>query len=178
MRLERKILIAFVAGSAAGALARIDGATWLQPPLIALEPIGTIFIRLITMVVIPLVIASVFVGVASLGGARALGRLGGKTLGYFFGTTLAAATVGLIVATLARVGDHGELAGAGVAGTVLSTPPSVVQTLIDLVPQNPFASAAQGGGNCCRSSSPSASSRPRRRHWRATEAERSFASSR
>ncbi|HWH52245.1 MAG TPA: dicarboxylate/amino acid:cation symporter [Gemmatimonadaceae bacterium] len=146
MRLERKILIAFVAGSAAGALARIDGATWLQPPLIALEPIGTIFIRLITMVVIPLVIASVFVGVASLGGARALGRLGGKTLGYFFGTTLAAATVGLIVATLARVGDHGELAGAGVAGTVLSTPPSVVQTLIDLVPQNPFASAAQGGG--------------------------------
>src|SRR6185312_11341960 len=58
----------------------------------------------------------------------------------------AAATVGLIVATLARVGDHGELAGAGVAGTVLSTPPSVVQTLIDLVPQNPFASAAQGGG--------------------------------
>ena len=146
MRLERKILIAFAAGSAAGALARIDGAGWLQQSLIAIEPIGTIFIRLITMVVVPLVIASVFVGVASIGGARALGRLGGKTLGYFFGTTVAAATVGLVVASLAHVGEHGELAGADTVARALSTPPGVVQTLVDLVPQNAFAAATQGGG--------------------------------
>ena len=72
--------------------------------VIALEPIGTVFIRLITMVVVPLVIASVFVGVASLGDVRSLGRIGGKTLGYFVGTTVLAAIVGLVVASVAHVG--------------------------------------------------------------------------
>ena len=43
------------------------------------------------MVVIPLVVASLFVGVASLGDVRRLGRIGGRTLLYFLATTVAAA---------------------------------------------------------------------------------------
>ena len=70
---------------AVGFVSRDPAAPGLQNALIALEPLGTIFIRLITMVVVPLVIASVFVGVASLGDVRALGRIGGKTLLYFLG---------------------------------------------------------------------------------------------
>ena len=80
MRLERQIGIGFVAGALVGALARANGLDWLQAAVVSLEPLGTVFIRAITMVVVPLVVASVFVGVASLGNVRALGRVGGKTL--------------------------------------------------------------------------------------------------
>jgi Na+/H+-dicarboxylate symporter len=104
MKLERRILFGFAAGVAIGFLSRVDGLTPLQLAVIALEPVGTVFIRLITMVVVPLVIASVFVGVASLGDVRALGRVGGKTLVYFLGTTVLAAIIGLLIAMLAGVG--------------------------------------------------------------------------
>src|SRR5205085_179019 len=82
-----------------------SGAEWLYSAVIALEPAGTIFIRLVTMVVIPLVVAGLFVGVASLGDVRALGRVGGRTLVWFAGTTVVAATIGLVVAVAARVGS-------------------------------------------------------------------------
>src|SRR5947199_5671025 len=104
MTLEKKILAGFVAGIGIGFASRVGGAAWLQQFLIALEPVGTAFIRLISMVVVPLVIASVFAGVASLGDVRTLGRVGGKTLSYFLATTLAAAIIGLVVATVAGVG--------------------------------------------------------------------------
>jgi Na+/H+-dicarboxylate symporter len=150
MKLERRILFGFAAGVAIGFLSRVDGLTPLQLAVIALEPVGTVFIRLITMVVVPLVIASVFVGVASLGDVRALGRVGGKTLVYFLGTTVLAAIIGLLIAMLAGVGlaGIGDAAGAGpgVPGPTVATP-ALSQTLINMVPQNPFASAAQGGGD-------------------------------
>jgi Na+/H+-dicarboxylate symporter len=152
MKLDRQILLGFVAGAAIGFISRIGGSAGLQSVLIALEPIGTIFIRLITMVVVPLVVASVFVGVASLGDTKTLGRVGGKTLLYFLGTTAAAATIGLVVAVTANVGsglapvDRDVLAGQ-LPVTAASTTPSIVQIVVNMVPQNPFASAAQGGAD-------------------------------
>ncbi|MGH7615652.1 MAG: dicarboxylate/amino acid:cation symporter, partial [Gemmatimonadaceae bacterium] len=152
MKLERQIGIGFVTGAIVGAASRAAGVDWLRSAVVALEPLGTVFIRSITMVVVPLVVASVFVGVASLGNARSLGRVGGKTLLYFFGTTLAAAIIGLVVALAMHVG--GGLSGAdraalldqpgAPAATATAPPPTFVQTLIALIPQNPFAAAASG----------------------------------
>jgi Na+/H+-dicarboxylate symporter len=101
------------------------------------------------MVVVPLVVASVFVGVASLGDIRSLGRVGAKTLTFFFGTTLVAALIGLLVATTANVGAGFSIPSqdAATAGATTPAVPGVVQTLINLVPQNPFAAAAQGGAD-------------------------------
>ncbi len=153
MRLERQIGIGFVAGIAVGGLSRASGMTWLASAVVALEPIGTVFIRLITMVVVPLVVASVFVGVASLGNVRALGRVGGKTLLYFLGTTLAAAVIGLAVALLTRVGqglpptEQAALIGGAASQATpgpMAAPPTLVQTLVSMIPQNPFAAAASG----------------------------------
>ena len=148
MRLERKILLGFGAGVVVGLAARAPGMGVFATVASDLEPVGTVFIRLITMVVVPLVVASVFVGVASLGDIRSLGRVGAKTLLFFFGTTLAAALIGLLVAMTANVGsgfsipipDATQASGPGAV-------PGVVQTLINLVPQNPFAAAAQGGAD-------------------------------
>lgn len=153
MKLHTRIIVGLMAGAAIGGaarhvepVARIVG--WL-------EPAGTIFIRLITMVVVPLVIASLFVGVASLGDVRRLGRIGGRTLAYFLGTTVIAAIIGTAVALAAGVGtgldpsvrdsiasrfeSAGTNASAGVAAV-----PTLGQTLIGMVPQNPIAAAAQG----------------------------------
>ena len=120
--------------------------------MLACETIGTLFIRSITMVVIPLVVASLLVGIATLGDIRTLGRVGGKTFAYFLGTTVAAALIGLMIATAGRVGQgSGALAGDSspvTAGGAPDAVPSVGQLLINLVPQNIVSSAATG--ICCR----------------------------
>src|SRR5215831_100215 len=148
MRLERQIGIGFVAGAVVGALARASGLEWLRTGVVALEPLGTVFIRAITMVVVPLVIASVFVGVAALGNVRALGRVGGKTLLYFLATTVAAAIIGLAVALAAGLGSGAAqstlLGDTSQAPATVAPPPTLVQTLVSLIPQNPFAAAATG----------------------------------
>jgi proton glutamate symport protein len=151
VKLQTKILVGLVAGVAVGGVSRIPGAEWLQHTLIAIEPIGTVFIRLITMVVIPLVVASLFVGVAALGDVQKLGKIGGKTLAYFLGTTVIAATIGLVVATLFQVGEGAgaslvqrvQAPGVAVVDTTTKIP-GFSQTLVALVPQNLFAAAASG----------------------------------
>ena len=143
MKLQTRIFAGLLAGVIVGGVSRVPGAEALRAPLSALEPVGVAFIRLVTMVVVPLVIASLFVGVASLGDIRRLGRLGGKTLGWFLGTTLVGAVIGVAVAL---VGLHGEPLGVSErTGAALTAPatPTLAETLLDMVPQNPFASAAQ-----------------------------------
>jgi len=63
-----------------------------------IEPVGTIFLRLITMIVVPLVLVSLMLGTASLGDIRKLGRIGIKTIAYFTITTMIAISIGLFLA--------------------------------------------------------------------------------
>src|SRR2546427_7461431 len=68
-------------------------AALTQSPLLLaltqwLRPLGTLFLNLLSMVVIPLVGTALFAGVAGLGDLRRVGRLGMRTLGFFWGTTL------------------------------------------------------------------------------------------
>ena len=57
------------------------------------------------MIVIPLVVASLMLGVASLGDIRKLGRIGGKTVGYYLLTTAVAITIGLALALIVQPGE-------------------------------------------------------------------------
>jgi len=79
-------------------------STWGAAVVGAAEVVGQVFLRLIRMVVIPLVFLSLVVGVASLGDLRSLGRLGSRTLGFFFVSTLIALTIGVGLANLAQPG--------------------------------------------------------------------------
>src|SRR6266576_2817987 len=65
-----------------------------------LQPLGTLFQNLLSMVVIPLVATALFAGVAGLGDLRRVGRLGVRTLAFCWGTTLAAILIGWGVAGL------------------------------------------------------------------------------
>ena len=155
MRLQTRILIGLVVGLAAGFLARLPQLGLLRTVLEWIEPVGTVFIRLITMVVIPLVAGSLFTSVASLGSIRRLGTIGARTLGWFLGSTFVAAVIGLGVALVAGAGggldpsvrdavtQRFAEAGAGASANVAAVP-SLKQTLINIVPVNPVAAAAQG----------------------------------
>ena len=154
MKLHTRILAGLAVGILLGTLSKIQGTIAFQVVLIALEPAGQIFIRLITMVVIPLVIASLIVGIASLGDVRRVGRIGGNTLGYFVATTFAAAVLGTAVALVSRVGTTvspetrttlGEIGERGAqAIATAARAPGLVGTILDMIPSNPFAAAAQG----------------------------------
>ena len=152
VRLETKIAAGLAGGAIVGLLARAPGAAapMLARVVIAAEPLGTIFIRLVTMVVVPLVIASLFVGVTSLGDVRRLGTIGGRTLAYFVTTTLIAAAIGLTVAVLSPVGvsvdaaTRAALANQSTTSAAAPATPGLVTAIVELVPQNPIAAAAQG----------------------------------
>jgi proton glutamate symport protein len=154
MQLYTKILLGLILGGVFGFVANVLGITWLQNLFIAMEPLGTAFIRLITMIVIPLVVASLMVGTASLGDLAKLGRIGGKTVAFYMCTTAVAVTIGLVISNLVRPGGRiddttrdalaaefeGEAEGAI---TLAEEAPTVTETLLSLIPRNPVQAAAE-----------------------------------
>ncbi|MEK6253287.1 MAG: cation:dicarboxylase symporter family transporter, partial [Gemmatimonadales bacterium] len=104
MQLYTKITIALILGVVAGLVANALAIDPLTRFLVAIEPIGTAWIRLITMVVVPLVFASLIVGTASLGDITKLGRIGSKTVIYYMATTAIAVTIGLLLSNLIQPG--------------------------------------------------------------------------
>ena len=120
-----------------------------------IKPIGTIFIRLITMVVVPLVLVSLMLGTAGLGDIKKLGRIGIKTFIYFMLTTVVAIVIGLFLANLIKPGiglnetARAELTKNYKASTEagiqrLKDKPSTLEVLIEIVPANPVKSLAEG----------------------------------
>ena len=90
MSLTTRVLIGLVAGLGLGVLVAGSGSPALLRAAEAIEPLGTLFINAIRMTVIPLVVGSLVVGVASAPDARAIGRVGGRAL-LLFVLVLAAA---------------------------------------------------------------------------------------
>lgn len=137
-RLHWQILVAMSLGIIAGLLGGAglaDKIGW----------IGTLFVRLLKMIIVPLVVTSIISGVASVGGGRSLGRLFGKTLGYYMLSSGLAALVGLVLVNLFKPGVGANLGAVAPADKPeLETAGSAVDLLLDLVPTNPVGAAAQG----------------------------------
>ncbi len=155
MQLYTKILLGLVLGVVLGMTANLLNLEWLRQALFMVEPIGQAFIRLITMVVIPLVAASLLVGTASLGDLRKLGRIGGKTIGFFLTTTAAAVVLGLLLSQTITPGsgiapETRDSLSVGLEGEaegrleMAAEAPSIGETLMGLIPSNPIGAAAEG----------------------------------
>lgn len=149
------LLLGAVVGVAVNVLGLADAAFWETAILPVLNFVGSAFVRSITMVVIPLVVASLLIGVASLGDIRKLGRIGGKTLLYYLLTTALAISIGLGLATAVKPGSRisaasrDELAReyGGEAATrvdIAAERPEIWDTLLNMIPSNPVAAAAEG----------------------------------
>lgn len=125
-----RIMVGFVLGIAAGLIFG-EKAT-------KLAFLGTILTRLLTMVVAPLVLGLLICSAADVKDFKTLGKIGGKTLGIFLGGTAIAVAIGLVLCNIMQIG----------AGFVMESAqaydakeiPSIVDTLMDIIPTNPFNS--------------------------------------
>lgn len=151
-----RILLGLVLGAAAGCAAKllVDNGVLPAGPVdwvvrnIA-RPVGAVFLNLLFLAIVPLVFASLALGVTRLGGTANVGRIGLKTLAYFLITTACAAVIGL---TLVNVIQPGAAAGGDLrdglmkeygkeAEEKLATAKKKefgVQTFVNIVPANPF----------------------------------------
>lgn len=123
-----------------------------------IKPIGTIFINSLKMIAVPLVFASLIVGVSNLGDISKLSRIGGKTIGTYLVTTVLAISIGLVLVNIFQPGKSLPVETRenlmklyeGDAGSKVSTAEelqkqSPLQPLVDIVPQNVFQAATDNG---------------------------------
>lgn len=109
--------------------------------------VGQGFIRLMQMLVVPLVFCSIACGAASVGDVKTLGRIGGKTLGTYIATTALAVTIALTVGNLINPGlgvDASQLTSNASASNVQTSDVSIMDTLLGIIPTNPFNALAEG----------------------------------
>ncbi len=130
MKLWVKIIIAMFAGMVVG---------WgIGPRAEMLYPIGEVFLKLISMIIVPLVLASMTVGITSIHDPKKLGRVGLKTLGFYLITTIISIALGLSFAYLFNVGTGIEISTQQPVAQV--EPMGLGQIFSNLIPTNPFAS--------------------------------------
>ncbi len=115
---------------------------WIYNVIVSL---GTIFIRLLRMVIVPLIVTSIVSGVASVGNGKSIGRLGLKTFSYYFVSTLLAIMIGMIVTNVMQPGVGATIPGHGSFDPAnLKTPASPGEILINMIPLNPLEAAVKG----------------------------------
>ena len=128
-----KLAIALVLGIVAGLI--------FGPGISVIQPLGDIFLRLLMMLVMPLILFTLISGVASVS-PKTLGRIGGKTFIYYMVTTAFAMVIGIGLALMISPGTGLDLPGDAEAEEAEAPPLSEV--LVDIVPENIFASLAEG----------------------------------
>jgi dicarboxylate/amino acid:cation (Na+ or H+) symporter, DAACS family len=139
--------LAAIAGAPAAAapLGQAEWVRWVVRNIT--RPVGDVFLNLLFMAIIPLVFASLAVGVTRLGGTANVGRVGAKTITYFLVTTACAAAIGLTLVNAIRPGDRlpaeqkEKLLAkyAGDAGKTLEKKDEFgVNTFVNIVPRNPL----------------------------------------
>jgi DAACS family dicarboxylate/amino acid:cation (Na+ or H+) symporter len=153
-----RVLGALVAGAAAGVAVNLaaGGEARLETFIrYTTEPLGQLWLRSLIMIVVPLVFATLTLGVVGLGDLRHLGRVGAKTIACFLGVTMIAVLVGLTLVNAVRPGDglppetRDRLLAtysqqAKESRTLAGQSSLGVHTLVNIVPRNPVAAAAQG----------------------------------
>lgn len=135
------LLIFIVIGVVAGV---VSGWIW-GPAMEAVAWIGTLFLNALKMLIIPLVLAAVITGIASLGDVRKLGRIGGATMCYYLVTTGIAVLVGLVMVNLIQPGAGLNLGvGSEVPASVLGKEDTGISDIVlSLISPNLVASAAE-----------------------------------
>ncbi|MEX0599380.1 MAG: dicarboxylate/amino acid:cation symporter [Rhodothermales bacterium] len=152
-KLHWQIIIGLVLGLGFGIVAAAVG--WQEFTADWIAPFGTIFLNLLKLIAVPLIIASLITGVASLADLRKLSRIGGKTIAIYLGTTCIALLIGLTVVNVMQPGrtvppEMRERLQEAYEGDVESQTLMAeearergpLQPLVDMVPENVLGSAS------------------------------------
>lgn len=145
MATEKKKL-SLVAKTAIGFAIGIILGIIFKEKILAIDFIGTLFLNLMKMLVVPLVFFSIVSGALAIGDIRKMRNIAVKTLIYFVLTTILAGCIGVAIAYIFKPGvgfDLSLIAGGG-EGYDYGVPPTLKQTILGLVPTNIFASLHSG----------------------------------
>jgi len=138
LKLHWQVLIAMISGAF---VAMVFGEKAL-----IFSPLGTIFMKLLKMVIVPLILFSVTSGVASIGDSNTLGRMGVKVFGYYMLTSILAILVGLSLTNLLQPGRgiNFSVDSNKFDPSTLSQPNSLADIIIRMIPSNPIKAMAEG----------------------------------
>jgi len=127
-----------VTGMVLGVLAGVI----LGPGSACFQPLGKFFLTLLKAVALPLVIVNLISGISSLDNPQAFGRIGGRIILYYIGTSAVGLAIGMTVASITQPGVGLPLEGSyeGVVGSL----PTISSTLLALIPGNIFKALAEG----------------------------------
>jgi len=153
LALHWKIIIGLILGLLFGIISASQGWGGFTNDWIA--PFGKIFINLLKLIAVPLVLSSLITGVASLSDLKKLSRIGGKTISIYITTTAIAVTIGLIAVNLLEPGKtvpddmkiklqntYQSAASSKLEAAQEVKNRSVLQPIVDMVPNNFFSSAS------------------------------------
>ena len=153
LELHWKIIIGLLMGLLFGIFAASQGLTEFTTQWVA--PFGKIFLNLLKLIAVPLVLSSLITGVASLSDTKKLSRIGSKTITIYIVTTAVAVTIGLISVNILQPGDtvpedmkiklqetYQTAASGRMEAAAEVKDRSLLQPLVDMVPDNVFSSAS------------------------------------
>jgi len=155
-QLHWQILIGLFLGLIWGLIASVSGLSTFTVDYV--KPFGTIFVNLLKLIAVPLVLASLIVGVTNLNDVTKLSRMGGKTILFYMFTTVFAITIGLTVVNVMQPGKalpqetQAELK-ASYSENIEGSEESAMEFkergpldfIVDIVPQNVVQSASDNG---------------------------------
>lgn len=135
LKIHTQILIAIVLGLVTGIVFGEKAA--------GLKIVGDLFIRLLKMIIVPLIFASITAGIISLGDTKKLGRIGLKTFLYYLTTTALAVILGLVLVNIIHPGKGVELPTGQTNDFTERETPSIISIITDIVPENILDAMAQ-----------------------------------
>ena len=144
MKFANRILYGLIVGVIIGLLLHFVRDTAFVQNLMTylIVPVGAAFIRAIRMLVVPLVLASLVLGTASLGDLKKVGRIGGKIMSFYLITTVIAIILGI---TLTVIFQPGLAVDVPKEGKFTAAPaPPIMTTIIEMIPINPVDALARG----------------------------------
>ncbi|MZQ99555.1 MAG: cation:dicarboxylase symporter family transporter [Acidaminobacter sp.] len=130
-----RILTALVLGSITGLV--------VGPSIAVLAPLGDLMLRLLKMIILPLIFFAIVMGVGSMPASK-IGRVAGKILLYYFGTTLFAAGAGLVISNIFKPGRNLTFSGTAAVESATVNSPSIGSVILNMVPENVAASFTNG----------------------------------
>lgn len=156
-KLHWQIIIGLILGLIWGLASSLTGFNAFTTDFIS--PIGTIFVNLLKLIAVPLILASLVVGISSLNDTAKLSRMGGKTIGIYLVTTVCAITIGLVTVNIVQPGYSlpeetrlslmdsysDNISERDVQATELLNQ-SPVRFFVDIVPENLFLALTDNSG--------------------------------
>jgi len=142
LKLHWQILIALLAGILFAFLGRVFGFEEFITEKVSI--LGTVFIRALRMIIVPLIVSSIISGVTGIGSAENFGRLSLKTFSYYIATSLFAILTGLILVNIIQPGVGAQLGFEQIPEGLHSNVEKLGTTILGIIPTNPLKAMVNG----------------------------------